>query len=307
MLDVNDWLIDEPLLCLPPVHHGIVPAVLAFALWLPASTRAAPPSAGKGADTEPKAAESESRQKRDESIKVMHERAAQTKVEVASGDELRTAELNPKPLLYFTNEPHRIVGGSFWGWAVGGRPVALCKVEQYDRGRPDQEWLYCMTSLSEERIHVEWRDGESWSAKTAGVDVRDFPDAPTAADDERRRLVQMKDLSRRFAAMDFQPDGPGTTEFRLLTQPVWRYSSTEQGIVDGAVFVTAGAGAVYMIELHQGQEKKRKWRYAVTAMSAWAVSIKLDDQEIWKKPFTAGPVPYDNWIFRWELPPPAGK
>jgi hypothetical protein len=59
---------------------------------------------------------------------------------------------------------------------------------------------------------------------------------------------------------------------------------------------------VYLIELHQGADERRQWRYAVTAMSAWAVSIKLDDKEIWKKPFTAGPAPYENWIFRWELP-----
>src|SRR5262245_23584186 len=212
-------------------RYWIGAVVLMTAVGLPAIAQAAPPATDKNTDTEPKAAESEDRQKqREESVKVMRERAARMKVEVGTDDGPQTAELNPKPLLYFTNEPHRIVGGSFWGWSVDGRPAALCKVEQYDRGRPDQEWLYCLTSLSERKIQVKWRDGESWSAKTAGVEFHDFPDAPRAADDERRRLAQMKDLSRRFSAMDFQPDGPGTTEFRLLTQPVWRYSSTDRGI-----------------------------------------------------------------------------
>lgn len=189
---------------------------------------------------------------------------------------------------------------------MGGRPVALCKVEQYDRGRPDQTWLYCLISLTEKKVDVEWRDGESWSAKTAGVELRDFPNSPPA-DDERNRLRQMKDLSQRFSAMDFEPDGPGTSQFRLLTQPLWRYSCVDAGIVDGAVFATAGAAAVYLIELHQGLDKRKRWRYAATAMSAWAVSIKLDEKEIWKKDFTPGPAPYDNWIFRWELPARAGK
>jgi hypothetical protein len=242
------------------------------------------------------------KKQRDESNKAMRERAVQTKVELGGGEKPQIAELNPAPFLSFTNEPHRIVGGSLWGWSVAGRPVALCKVEQYDRGRPDQTWLYCLTSLTEKKIDVRWRDGQSWSAKTAGVEVRDFPDNPPAADDQRNRLRQMKELSLRFSAMDFEPNGPGSTQFRLLTQPLWRYSSIDAGIVDGAVFATEGAGAVYLIELHQDQDKLRRWRYAVTAMSAWAVTIKLDDKEVWKKPFTAGPAPYDNWIFRWELP-----
>jgi hypothetical protein len=277
-------------------------------LWVPVAAWPAPPQPQKDAVAEQNDGKSDTRKKqRDESIKVMRERAAQTKVEVIGGENRRTAELHPTPFLYFTNEPHRIVGGSLWGWSVGGRPVALCKVEQYDRGRVDQTWLYCLTSLTGEKIDVTWRDGESWSAKTAGVEVRDFPDSPSVADDERNRLRQMKELSQRFSAMDFEPNGPGSTQFRLLTQPLWRYSSVDTGIIDGAVFATEGAAAVYLIELHQDRDKRRRWRYAVTAMSAWAVSIKLDGKEVWKKPFTAGPAPYDNWIFRWELPDTADK
>lgn len=132
--------------------------------------------------------------------------------------------------------------------------------------------------------------------------MHDLPDAPPPADNERNRLRQMKDLSRRFSAMDFEPNGPGTSQFRLLTQPLWRYSAPDAGIVDGAVFATEGVGAVYLIEMQQGEGALPRWRYGIRAMSAWAVSIKLDDNEIWSKPFTAGPAPYENWIFRWELP-----
>jgi hypothetical protein len=281
---------------------------VAIILWVPVGPWPAPLSQHNDASAAQNDGKSESRkQQRDESIKVMRERAANTKVELVGGDNPQTAELHATPFLYFTNEPHRIVGGSLWGWSVDGRPVALCKVEQYDRGRVDQTWLYCLTSLTEEKIKVKWRDGESWSAKTAGVEFRDFPDNPGVADDERNRLRQMKELSQRFSAMDFEPNGSGSTQFRLLTQPLWRYSSVAAGIVDGAVFATEGAAAVYLIELHQRQDKSRHWRYATTAMAAWAVSIKLDDKEVWTKPFTAGPAPYDNWIFRWELPPTDGK
>jgi hypothetical protein len=284
----------------PRLIHTIAIAVV---FWLPIGASPAPVDGQERTDAEQGDADSDGRKKqRDESIKVMRERAAKTKVELIGGEKSQTAELNTTPLLYFTNEPHRIVGGSLWGWSVGGRPVALCKVEQYDRGRPDQTWLYCLTSLTESKIAVKWRDGESWSAKTGGVELHAFPVDLPAAGDERNRLRQMKDLSQRFSAKDFEPNGLGSTQFRLLTQPLWRYSSADAGIIDGAVFATEGVAAVYLIELHSGEDKRRQWRYTVTAMSAWAVSIQLDGKEVWKKPFTAGPAPYENWIFRWEPP-----
>lgn len=279
---------------------GLVIFILTFSVSL--ALAATPPLADDAADATRNAATETGRTtQRDESIKVMRQRATATKVQVV-GQENQTGGLNTQPLLYFTNEPHRIVAGSLWGWSSGGRPLAICKIEQYDRGRPDQTWLYCLTSLSEKKIDVNWRDGESWAAKEPGIVIRDLPDAPPPADDDRGRLRQMKDLSRRFSAMDFEPDGPGTSPFRLLTQPLWRYSVAESGIIDGAVFATEGAGAIYLIELHKRAGSQSQWRYGVTAMSAWAVSIKLDDKEIWKKPFTAGRAPYENWIFRWEPP-----
>lgn len=279
--------------------NGLLIIVLALSTF--SNLRAEPPPSDDTAKTSQNAGNDADRtEQREASIKTMRERATETTVRIMTEPDTQIATLKKQPLLYFTNEPHRIVAGSLWGWSVGGRPTAICKIEQYDRGRPDQTWLYCLTSLSEKRIEVDWRDGETWAAKEPGIVIRDMPNSLSAAEDERGRLRQMKDLSRRFDTMDFEPNGPGTTQFRLLTQPLWRYSATDAGILDGAVFATEGAGAIYLIELHQQRDGPPRWRYGVTAMSAWAISIKLDDKEIWKKPFTAGPAPYENWIFRWE-------
>jgi hypothetical protein len=85
-------------------------AAVAVFVWAPTNACAAPPQASEDSDARRKGVESESREKqREEAIKVMRERAAQTKVKLVGDDEPQTAELNPAPLLYFTNEPHRIV------------------------------------------------------------------------------------------------------------------------------------------------------------------------------------------------------
>jgi hypothetical protein len=279
---------------------------VAGSLCLAGALCAAPPATeSKGEEV---ASDAEARKKQlEETRKEMRERARATKVQLAGAGEDDFATLNETPFLYFTNEPHRIIGGSLWGWAVDGRPVAICKVEKYDRGRDDQTWLYCLASLSEEKIDVAWRDGQTWSAKAPGIVRRDLPDAPVPEVDARLRLRQMKDLSRRFSATDSEPNGPGRTELRLLSQPLWRYSDTDSGLVDGALFATEGSAALFLIEVHQSEKSKPAWRYAAAGMSAWALSLKLDGQEVWQKPFTAGPAPYDNWIFRWEVPPGGEK
>jgi hypothetical protein len=272
---------------------------IAAGLGLTGPVEAAPPAADGNED----ASEADARKKQQEETRaLMRERASATKVHEANADGDEAAQLNETPFLFFTNEPHRIVGGSLWGWAIRGRPVAICKVEKYDRGRADQTWLYCLASLSEETIDVAWRDGQTWTARTPGIVRRELHDAPVPADTARVRLRQMKELSQRFSAMDFEPNGPGRTEMRLLSQPLWRYSDADSGLIDGALFATDGAAALFMIEVHQGETPKPKWRYAAAGMSAWALSLKLDGEEVWKKPFTAGPAPYDNWIFRWEAP-----
>jgi hypothetical protein len=250
--------------------------------------------------------DAETKKKLEETRAEMRERAEATRVHLAAGDGERRASLNKTPFLFFTNEPHRIIGGSLWGWSLHGRPVAICKVEKYDRGRDDQTWLYCLASLAEEKIEVQWRDGQTWSASTPGIVRRELPGAPAAADEARLRLRQMKELSQRFSATDFEPNGAGQTELRLLSQPLWSYSGADSGLVDGALFATEGSAALFLIEVHQVEASKRAWRYAAAGMSAWALSLKLDGKEIWKKPFTPGPAPYENWVFRWEAPPKGG-
>jgi hypothetical protein len=288
------------------VTRPLASCLIAAGFWSAVHARAEPPKTTEGAKPARQVAESDRlTEQRDKAVNVMRGRAKGTKVFVGE-NKSQAAELNQEPLLYFNNLPHRIVNGSLWGWSAGGRPVTLCKVEQYDRGRPDQTWLYCLASLSDKKIAVEFRDGVSWSAKTAGVEMRDLPDGPAPAEDARGRLRQMKDLARRFSATDFEPNGPGRSQLRLLPQPVWRYSDAAGGTVDGAIFATEGVAAVYLVELRQKRGQRPKWHYGVTAMDAWAVSIKLYDKEVWKKPFTPGPAPYENWIFRWERPAAAG-
>jgi hypothetical protein len=269
---------------------------------------AAPPTNEAPGNGKKSKADSEASSKeRQETRAQMRERASGTKVLLADSPKDQPAELNDTPFLFFTNEPQRIVGGSLWGWSVKGRPVAICKVEKYDRGRADQTWLYCLASLSEDRIAVDWRDGQSWSAKSPGIERRDLPDAPVPAQESRVRLRQMKELVQRFSANDFEPNGPGRMQMRLLSQPLWRYAALDSGLVEGALFGTEGVAALFLIEAHRNENSKLVWRYAVTGMSAWALSIKLDDKEVWNKPFTAGPAPYDNWIFRWEVSPATEK
>jgi hypothetical protein len=74
-------------------------------------------------------------------------------------------------------------------------------------------------------------------------------------------------------------------EFRLMPQPLYRFSAEKDGIVDGAVFAFAQANDPEMLLLLElatpvsGGEPA--WRYSLARMSAVRMKARLDDQEIW--------------------------
>jgi hypothetical protein len=146
---------------------------------------------------------------------------------------------------------------------------------------------------------VKFPDESGWRSRTPGYELHDFPGAPAPADEPRQRLRRMKEMSERFSVTLFHPSGKDQEELKRLIQPLWRYSDADEGLVDGALFGIGQSQALCAIELHRGTAAEKKWRYGIVGMSAWALSVRLDGKEVWKKPSTPDPA-NDNWAFRWE-------
>src|SRR5437660_1688308 len=74
-------------------------------------------------------------------------RAEGVRVSVAAGERTTKATVHSTPLMKYTDVPRQIEMATLWVWQDDGRPVALGKVEAYQR-KGEARWLYCFASLS---------------------------------------------------------------------------------------------------------------------------------------------------------------
>ena len=110
----------------------------------------------------------------------------------------------------------------------------------------------------------------------------------------------MKEIARLFSA-SFEFNETRKEELRLLTQPLLRYSDSESGVVDGAVFSAAANGTnptvMFLVEL-QEVGAMQVWRFAVAAMTDGGLVVKYDGKEVWRKAALHAPgKDFDTWTY----------
>jgi hypothetical protein len=213
------------------------------------------------------------------------------------------------PLFRYSDQPRLILDATLWGWGAAGRPLVMEKIEFYRRPEGQPKWFYCMASLSEGLVEAEWPDGRRWSAKQPGLELRPLPDAPKAADRDFARLLQLKQVARRFSPTISDPAAGWQEQMRLLPRHVCRYSDPDSGVLDGAIFAFATNGTnpdlLLVLELHGRDVSDTAWQYGLARMTAGQVSVRLDQKEVWSVPYVAPPPPkvpakFDTWLFFFE-------
>lgn len=189
--------------------------------------------------------------------------------------------VEPEPLLRFTNPVSGLQDGGFIVWkSESGRPMAAAQV--FLTG--EELWIHEFQSLSPVRFRVT-RDGKSiWEPNRAGVEVKPVPDAPSPALNAVQRLIQMRDIAKRFGCSDEFEGRPKSDELRLLTKPLLRFGEEESDTVDGALFVHAHGTdpeLMLIIEcLKRGGQSR--WYYSLAPMTGYALKATLDDKPVWE-------------------------
>src|SRR5262245_60631155 len=96
-------------------------------------------------------------------------RAERIQVKMVVGDQTTTAKLHANPVMKYTDVPRQIEMATLWVWHDEGRPVALGKVEAYQReGGP--KWLYCFASASTGLVDGKWPEGRRFQARRPGIE-----------------------------------------------------------------------------------------------------------------------------------------
>lgn len=201
-----------------------------------------------------------------------------------------TTETEPDDPLPHTNEPvlrfsnpvrNSFSDGAIFLWLDGERPVAAASLFIRYNG----DFGFDLTSMTDKPLQC-LREGQVlWAPQTGSLVGQPLPDAPAPANSPVLRLTQMRRMARRFSG-SFNPwPREGLEEFRLLSQPIYRYADERSGVVDGAVFALAQANdpeVLLSLELVRPESGDVPiWLYSLSRMSAVLLKVRLDGREIW--------------------------
>jgi hypothetical protein len=192
----------------------------------------------------------------------------------------------PKPLLRYS-DPTRglspaaptnvLLDAGVWRLGSEGRPAALVTVEIYEAPDGSRVLSYEFLSLSETTYSMKHKTEKiRWDPAISALKLEELPDAPKPAASAAARLVQIRQLVRRFAAKE--RINKESIECRLMTQPIDRYKSEAEKIVDGAIFAFANgtnpeAGIVF-------ESDGERWRYGTLRLTSAELSITLDGRQV---------------------------
>ena len=129
-------------------------------------------------------------------------------------------------------------------------------------------------------------DGKEVWAFAAGSRVfKEIPEAEAPAPNRLRRLLQMKQLIRRFSATELRnrQGEAAKVELRLLAKPLYRYEKESRTVLDGALFCfadTTDPEAIVIIEAVRDGDK-RSWEYAFARRTTLPVEGHLDGETVW--------------------------
>ena len=200
----------------------------------------------------------------------------------------RKLKMVERPLTHHNDASRRYQDGTTWAYGDQGRPVALITCQTSDA--KSGQWWNAATSLSDQTFRAERSGGRFWSPSKAGVEFKPVPNSPKPADSVRRRLIQMRQIARRFTAHQFWDPNNQRYQLRMLPQPMYRYSDPDRGQVDGTIFVFSyniNPEMVLVIEAVAGQTEPT-WKYALAKLGSAEFHAHLDGAEVWKEPRAPG-------------------
>ena len=196
--------------------------------------------------------------------------------------------LVPEPILRFTNPVSGLQDGCFLVWtSTAGRPMVGAQVYLTSDGL----WLHEFQSLAPEPLKVTRDDAIIWEPARAGADQKPVPDVPAPAAKAAQRLVQMRQIVRRFFGSDEFEGRKNPDALRLLSNPMLRFGADDSETLDGALFAYAhGTDPELLIVVEAlKSDKGYHWHYALAPMTGYALKATLDEKPIWEVGFRQAP------------------
>jgi len=191
------------------------------------------------------------------------------------------AQLIERPIYTWTN-PTKGQGqhGSVFVWTHRARPMVVGSVF-VDRSRNNQRMVHEFHAVAPDVLHPHCLDSEGWEP-TAGITLQPLEGAPQPESSPAKRLLQIRAITRDFGGHAFDEWRKLRWELRSLPQPLYRYQSTEDDILDGALMALvtdAGTDPDVLLLLEAGRGKE--WQYALLRFSDCSLYVQYQGRQIW--------------------------
>lgn len=123
-----------------------------------------------------------------------------------------------------------------------------------------------------------------WAPKHGGSGRVETTFQSRRSDPATRRLVVMRRIAN---SVTFEFKKREWTEARLLTQPIYRYSSPEKSITDGAIFAYSESndpeGFLHVWHETSEESPSGKWYWLAAASTSLPLRLQQEDQVQWEK------------------------
>ena len=236
------------------------------------------------------------RQQRAAQLQTMREFAQAVRISRPGDGSQAEAQMIAQPLFRFNDNARNFADGTIWAWGRSGRPAAVMTVASSKTPR-GIDWTREMTSLSTGPLVATLAPRLRWTPQASGIRPKPLPQSPSPANTQSKRLLQMKQLARRFSA--FEVWNGDRFELRILPQPIHRYADAEAGILDGSIFViTYGLNPeiLLLVELRRSDGRQPTWQHASARISFAELHVLYDGREVWTEPQWGGAVNARYWM-----------
>lgn len=178
--------------------------------------------------------------------------------------------------LRYDDQVRNLLDAGVWRLGEQGRPTAYVTIELYGAGKGQALLTYEFVSLTARQFSMISKKGPRWAPNVTELTFESLNNVPAASNSDKLRLVQMRDLARRFTARQLYQGQK--IELRLLPQPIDRYKDEEHQIIDGATFVFANGTNPELGMLLETDGKT--WKYGLFRLCTSAVDLQFDEVQV---------------------------